>query len=162
MRKHMKKKILITIFFFVLINHGFSDTNLLSINLDWQLGIRFGFEHHFNHRLGIKEDIGIAIPGILTADTFIIINIYSLNPYWQFNICPGISNILTPIGANAFMIAPGVSIMIRHRLSRKLNFDFRFGEGFPLFFEKGKAIIRHIGLPFGLWPDISLGISFNM
>ena len=158
----MRKILFILLFILGLsINPTFSSADFFSINLNWQLGIRFGFEHHFSSQVGFKADAGLAVPGIITADGFILFYTHCLNEKWQISICPGISNILIPIGANAGMISPGVSIMIRHRLSKKMNLEFRFGEGFPLFFESRKKVIRDINMPFGLWPDLSIGISWK-
>jgi len=67
-----------------------------------------------------------------------------------------------PVGEPAFMLSPGVSILIRRKVSKRSNIELRIGEGFPLFFEKGKKVIRDINLPLGLWPDFNIGISFKI
>ena len=158
----MKKLILLILFLFLVVNAGFGEDNLFSINLNWQLGIRFGYEYNFNSRVGLKTDAGIGIPGIIMVDMFITTRIFNPNPPWQFILCGGIPNILMPVGEPAFMLSPGVSILIRRKVSKRSNIELRIGEGFPLFFEKGKKVIRDINLPLGLWPDFNIGISFKI
>jgi len=160
--KTMKKLIFLIILLLLLTHAGFGEDNLFSINLNWQLGIRCGYEYNFNNILGLKADAGVGIPGIIMADVFFTTRIFTNNPHWQFIICSGIPNILMPIGTLAFMVSPGLSVLIRRKISERLNIDLRIGEGFPLFFEKGKKIIRDVDLPLGLWPDLNVGVSFKV
>jgi len=158
----MKKIIFLALFLFLIINTGFGEDNLFCINLNWQLGIRFGYEYNFNNHIGIKTGIGVGIPGIIMAEAFLTVKTFCDNPLWQFTICSGIPNIMMPIGTWALMISPGVSVLIRRKISENLNINLRIGEGFPLFFEKGKDVIRDVNLPLGLWPDLNIGVSFKL
>lgn len=138
-----------------------SSNNLICLSLDWQLSLRYGMEHKFNDRIGGRFDIGVAIFGLVVADALMVFYLLPDSNKWQVNICAGIPNTAVPFTFNAAMVSLGTSLLVRRRLTDRLNIDFRLGEGFPLFFEKDKDIIRDIHFPLNLWPDIMVGLSFT-
>lgn len=141
---------------------SYSSENLLCLSLDWQASIRCGVEYKINRPLGIKWDAGIAIPGILVADAFLVVYLLPEKYRWQLNICAGIPNVGTPLTFSGAMVSFGGSILTRYKISEKVSIDLRVGEGFPLFFEKDKNIIRHINFPFNLWPDLTFSVNFAL
>jgi len=157
------KKLIFSLFLLFLVTaKSFSSENLICVGLDWQLGIRGGIEHKFNHRVGIKSDIGISIFGILVADAFLTVYLLPEKYRWELDICAGIPNAGVPVTFEGGMVSFGVSLLARCRLNEKVNLDFRIGEGYPLFFEKDKDVIRDISFPLNLWPDFVLGVSFGI
>lgn len=158
----MKKVVLILLLMVATTKAGFSAENLFCLDLGWQLDIRCGIEHKFNSHLGMKSDIGLAFPGILVADAFLVVYLLPDSYRWHVNICTGVPNASVPLGANAVMVSLGGSLLVRYRITERRSMNLRLGEGFPLFFEKDKDIIRNINLPLGLWPDITLGLAFKL
>ena len=137
-----------------------SSNNLICLSLDWQLSLRYGMEHKFNDRIGGRFDIGMSPFGIITADVLMFVYLLPDSNRWQVNSCAGIPNAGVTVLFNGAMVSAGASVLVRRRLTDRLNFDFRFGEGFPFFFEKDKDIIRDIDFPLGLWPDFMVGLSW--
>ncbi len=158
----MKKRILTLLLLLTVAGKSFSSDNLICVSLDWQLSVRGGIEHKFNHRLGIKSDIGISFLGILNADALLVVYLLPEKFRWELNICAGIPNIAAPITFEGAMISLGGSLLTRFKINEKVGVDLRVGEGFPLFFEKDKDVIRDINFPLGLWPDFVLGVSFRI
>ncbi len=157
----MKKRLFLLFLLFALTAKSFSSDNLFCLGLDWQLSIRGGIEHKFNHRLGMKYDIGISIIGLLVADALVTVYLLPEDSRWELNICAGIPNFSTPITFEGAMLSFGGSLLTRFKINEKVSIDLRIGEGYPLFFEKDKDIIRDIHFPLNLWPDFVLGVSFS-
>ena len=157
----MRRRILILLLLVSFTEKSFSTDNLLCLSLDWQVSIRCGIEHKFNRPLGIKGDAGLSLFGTLVADAFLVVYLLPEKYRWQVNICAGMPNASIPLTFNAAMVSFGGSILTRCKITDKVSIDLRVGEGFPLFFEKDKDIIRDINFPFDLWPDFTLGVSFR-
>lgn len=157
----MRKRILLLLLLASVTQESFSSDNLLCLSLDWQVSIRCGMEHKFNRPLGIKWDAGVSLLGTLVADAFLVVYLLPEKYRWQVNICAGMPNAATLFTFNAAMVSFGGSILTRCKITEKVSIDLRVGEGFPLFFEKDKDIIRDINFPFDLWPDFTLGVSFR-
>jgi len=158
----MKKIIFILLLLFTVTEKSFSSDNMICLSMDWQLSIRAGIEHKFNHRLGIKSDIGISFFGLLGADALLVIYLLPEKYRWELNICAGIPSFSAPVTFEGAMISFGGSLLTRCKINEKVSIDLRIGEGFPLFFEKDKDIIRDIHFPLDLWPDFVLGVSFKI
>lgn len=154
------KKVLF-IFLLLVIEVSPSSNNLICLSLDMQLSLRYGMEHRFNDRIGGRFDIGMSPFGIITADVLMFVYLLPESNKWQVNICAGIPGSGIPFTFNEAMVSVGASVLVRRRLTDRLNFEFRLGEGFPFFFAKDKDIIRDIGFPLGLWPDIMIGLSWT-
>ncbi len=158
----MKKRIFILFLLFTVAAKSFSSDNLICVSLDLHFSIRGGIEHKFNHRLGIKSDIGISFFGLLNADALLVVYLLPEKYRWELNICAGILNIATTIPFEGAMISLGGSLLTRFKINEKVSLDLRIGGGFPLFFEKNEDIIRDSNFPLGLWPDFVLGVSFRI
>ncbi len=153
----MKKTIVILLLLLAVPEKGFSSDNSICVNLTWQLSVRGGIEHKFNHRLGIKSDIGISFFGLLTADALLAVYLLPEKYRWELNICTGIPNFAVHFTFEAAMMSLGGSLLTRFKINEKVSLDLRVGGGIPLFFEKGEDVS-----PFGFWPDFVLGVSFRI
>jgi len=146
----------------IVTEQSYASDNMVCVSLDLQLCIRGGIEHRFNHRLGIKSDIGISPFGIATADGLLVVYLLPEKYRWELNICAGILTLSAPVNFKGAMLSFGGSLLTRFKISEKVGIDLRIGEGYPLFFEKDKDIIRDARFPLNLWPDLVLGVSFRI
>lgn len=154
----MKKLLLITVIF---INFSLPvmSEELNSLSSTWYLGIRWGKEIRQEQNHGYRWDIGGSLFGTIEADAFYVFYLSPKDSEWQMNLLAGVPNAGIPLSLNAAMISFGSSIQFRKQLDKNTSFDFRIGAGFPLFFEKGKDVIRDINFPLNLWPDINVGYN---
>ncbi len=140
---------------------AFSQDLLVSIGVDWGLSIRGGLEYRFHPNLGLKADLGASIMGVIVVDMLGVFYILPEDSSWRLNILAGIPNAVVPFSLNAAMVSFGASIVAGRRLTGTFSLDIRFGAGFPLFFERGKKMIRDIKFPFDLWPDAMIVLNFR-
>jgi hypothetical protein len=139
----------------------FASHVFLSVSIDWQLGVRCGIEYRFHPSLGVRFDSGVALYGLVLADAFFLLYLLPEDSPFECNILAGIPNAGVPFTFNASMVSFGLSLMVRYWWNEVFGIDLRVGAGFPLFFEKGKEIIRDVMFPLELWPDLVLGITFR-
>ena len=158
----LRKGVFILLLMIALTKVSYSAENLICLGVNWQLGLMCGIEHKFNSRIGVKSDIGLAVPGIIFTDALLVIYLLPEGHRCQLNICSGVLTAAVPLGARAAMLSLGATLLGRYHITERRSIDLRLGEGFPLFFEKDKDIIRDIHFPFGLWPDIAIGMSFKI
>lgn len=154
----MKKLLLITLLFVNISLPAISD-ELNCLSSTWYLGLRWGKEVRQEQKHGFRWDIGGSLFGTIEADAFYIYYLSPKDSEWQINLLAGIPNAGIPLSFNAAMISFGGAIQFRKQLDQNSSFDIRLGAGFPLFFEEGKDVIRDIGFPLNLWPDISIGYN---
>jgi hypothetical protein len=141
---------------------SFASENLFCINLNWQLAVLAGIEHKFNDHIGLRGDFGMAIFGLVVADALFMVYLLPDHYRWQVGLSAGVPNAGMALTFDAGMVALGGTVLTRFKATDKLNIDFRLGTGFPLFFEKDTEMIRDINFPLDLWPDIMLGVSFEI
>ena len=128
---------------FTVTEKAFSSDNMVCVSLDWQLCIRGGIEHKFNHRVGIKSDIGISIFGLLGADLLGVVYLLPEKYRWELDICAGIPVASTLVTFDGGMMSFGGSILTRFKINEKVSMDLRIGEGFPLFFPSVEHAYGH-------------------
>jgi len=157
------KKIIIAFLLTVLftVKAGASEY-LFCTGVNLQLGAFAGMEHRYNDHIGFRGDIGLAVFGLVLFDALLLFYFLPDNYRWQFGLAAGIPNAGMPLSLNAGMVSTGGSVFTRFKANKKLNIDFRIGAGFPFFFEKDRDIIRDINFPLNLWPDLFLGVSFDL
>jgi hypothetical protein len=140
----------------------YASENLFCVNINIQLGVLAGIEHKFNDHIGLRGDFGLAIPGLVIVDALFMVYFLPDTYRWQVGLGVGVPNAGMPFSFDAGMVSLGGTVLTRFKASDKLNIDFRLGAGFPLFFEKDNDVIRDTGFPLGLWPDLMLGVSFEL
>ena len=133
----------------------------LSVRADWMLTLRAGLEYRFNRYLGIQGSIGTNTL-VVAADLAAVVYAFPGTSAWQLNLLVGIPNAAVPVSLDGGFVSFGGSLQASYRLPNALGIDFRIGEGFPLFFEGDSDTIRDVDFPFGLWPDLGLGVSFPL
>lgn len=158
----MKSRIIIITLTVLIAGNACASENLISISLNWQLAVLAGIEHKFNDHIGLRGDIGVAIFGVVVADALFMVYFLPNHCRWQVGLGAGVPNAGMVLSFDAGMVSLGGAVLTRFKASDRLNIDFRLGTGFPLFFEKDQEMIRDIHFPLNLWPDIMLGVSFEM
>lgn len=158
----MKKIIFILLLLISITGKSFASDNTICISLDWQLSVRGGIEHQFNHRLGIKSDIGISFLGLLCADALLVVYLLPEKCRWELNACAGIPSAITLITFESGLLSFGGGLLTRFKINDKVGLDFTVSEGFPLFFEKDKDIVSDNNFPLNLWPNFVLGVSIKI
>lgn len=153
------KRIALVLLLLMVVACAFGGDLRITIRADWMFTLRAGVEYRFGRYLGIQADIGT---NVLTVAADLCAVVYVMEPEspWQFNLLLGIPHAGMPLTLDGGMVTLGGSIAAGYRFENDFGLDFRLGEGFPFFFEEGKDVIRDVGFPFGLWPDIALGVSF--
>lgn len=160
----LKKVVFVFIILFCLTQAVFCSDFFISIKLTWELYIRAGIEYRISRYFGMKVNAGFTFYGLIGADAGVVFYFLPIESPWQLNILAGIPNIsFVPVPSNpACMISFGASLLTGYSFTEKLMVYGRIGGGFPLFFEEDKEMIRDIGFPLGLWPDIAVGINIRL
>lgn len=73
----------------------------------------------------------------------------------------GILNFNVPFSFDAAMLSFGAACEVTREITNTMSIGLRAGEGFPLFFEKDKELIRDIQFPMNLWPELAVEINFH-
>lgn len=136
---------------------------LLSASCDLFLGVRIGLESRFHPRMGVRADLGAAFYGLFLADAFYLFYLLPENHRFRLNVLFGIPTASAPMTFEAVMVAFGVSLAAGYRFTDTFSVDLRLGAGFPLFFERGKDVVRPVRIPLFvpyLWPDLVLSANF--
>ncbi len=134
----------------------------LAVGVDWMAGIRAGAEYLPGGRIGIRLDLGITLLGLLTADMLAAYHLLPPGSRVELNLLVGIPNLLVPLTWSAAMVSVGAGLELRWFLWRTAGIALRIGEGYPLFFEAGKPVIRPLRFPLGLWPDAVLSVVWHL
>ena len=134
----------------------------LSTGIDWMAGVRGGFEWLFLPRSGIQAHAGVSIGGAATGDLLIVHRLFAGPRGFSLRLLAGIPNALFPFGASELMVSLGAAVESRWRLARGIGLSVRAGEGYPFFFAQGQYASKAVRYPFGLWPDLFLGLWFEM
>ena len=147
-----RKKLLLIGLFFLLVNaFSFSSEFLITVSVDWSLGIRGGVEYRFNRYSGIKGDIGISMLMVPAADLFYVVYLMPEDNKLRLNLLFGVPDILTQFHLNPFkpylLTSLGGSFLIGYRFNECISTDIRLGGGFPLFFEENEPIVRPFPIP---------------
>jgi hypothetical protein len=144
---------------------GVAMDRLLSVSCDLFLAIRLGVESRFHPQMGVRADMGWAFYGLLLADVFYVVYLMPEESRFRVNLLFGIPTISTPITLEAAMVSFGASLAAGYRFTDTFGMDLRLGAGFPLFFERGKEVIRPVRIPLFipyLWPDLTLSANFRL
>jgi len=156
------KAFLLLLLFLVLISTAvFPDELYLSATLDWEFALQAGFEYRGPGFTGVKADLGVSLLGLLVWDVFTVIYLLPRDNPFRLDLLAGIPTAAIPLSFNAAMVSFGGSVVVGYNLSDSLCLDLRVGEGFPLFFEKDKEMIRDIHFPLDLWPDAAISLNFK-
>ena len=169
------KWLLTGLFLLFLTTVSYSSELLITVNIDWSLGIRGGIEYRFNRYSGIRSDIGISMLQVPAASLFYVVYLKPENEKLRLNLLFGIPNFLVPFDVNPFrpypMISFGGSFLVGYNFTDFISADFRLGGGLPLFFgDESKPILRPLNIqisdtemfPLYFWPDIAASINFRL
>ena len=132
-----------------------------SVEVDWQMSLQGGVSYCFNEYLGVKGGLGISLMGLLAAESYLVVDPHLVPKPWRATLLVGIPNFLVPSSFNAAMLSLGGALEVERDISPSLTIALRVGAGFPLFFEEGKALVRDVRFPFGLWPEVVLSLGFH-
>ena len=172
-----KKLLLISLFFLFITTLSYSSELLITVSIDWTLGIRGGIEYRFNRYSGIRGDIGISMVQIPSASLSYVLYLLPEDKKMRLNLLFGIPNFILPFEVNPFrpypMISFGGSFLIGYKFTDSISTDFRIGGGFPLFLgEKDKPIVRPFlrlpipgskeVFPLYLFPDLAASVNFRL
>jgi hypothetical protein len=152
----MKRKIACLVLLLVLCISSAGADCLLSVSCDPFLGVRLGVESRFRPNMGLRVDAGAAFYGVLLADAFYLFYLLPEDHRFRLNLLIGIPTASTPITFEGAMVSLGISLAAGYRFTDIFSMDLRLGAGFPIFFERGKEVIRSVYL----WPDIVLSANF--
>ena len=104
-------------------------------------------------------DFGV---GLVLADALFVVYFLPEEYRWQVGLGAGVPNAGAAFTFDAGMLSLGGDILARFKAGEKVNVDMRIGAGKPLFFEKDNDMIRDIPFPLDLWPNIMVGVSFDL
>ena len=172
-----KKLLLIGLFLVFVYTFSFSSELLITVSIDWSLGIRGGVEYRFNRYSGIRGDIGISMLQVPSASLFYVVYLMPENEKLRLNFLFGVPNIMTPFELNPFkpylMTSFGGSFLIGYNFTDFISADLRLGGGLPLFFgDKDKPILRPFlrlpipgseeVFPLYFFPDLAASVNFRL
>jgi hypothetical protein len=159
----MKRMLACLVLLLAICTSSLAADRLLSVSCDVFLGVRLGLECRFHPHMGVRADLGAAFFGLFLADALYIVYLLPEDCRFRLNLLFGIPTASAPFTFEAGMVAFGASLAAGYRFTPNFSMDFRLGAGFPLFFERGKEVIRPVRLGFFipyLWPDIILSANF--
>ena len=172
-----KKWLLAGLFLLFVNTFSFSSGLLVTVSLDWSLGIRGGVEYRFNRYSGIRGDIGVSMLQVPAASLFYVVYLMPENEKLRLNLLFGIPNFLVPFEVDPFrpypMVSFGGSFLIGYNFTDFISADLRLGGGLPLFFgEKDKPIVRPFlslpipgseeDFPLYFFPDLAASVNFKL
>lgn len=132
-----------------------------TVRADWMFTLRAGLEYRFNRYLGVQGSIGTNTQ-LLVGNAAVAIYALPTENDWQVKLLLGVPTAGVPLTFDAGMLTVGGSLAASYRLENDVAIEFQIGESFPFFFEEGTDVIRDVGFPFNLWPDLALGVSFPL
>ena len=140
----------------------------LNVTLTWDLGLRIGLDYRPWDHVGFSADVGSSLLGLegsfaLTWDAFVVLHAFGPEEPWQLSACLGVvdghSVFVTPMASE---ISFGASVQGSYRVTESLAAFLRLGEGVPFYVQEGEFARDDVSFPFGLWPDISLGMKLSL
>ncbi len=157
----MKKTIMIILFLAGILYPLTAGETSYSLAIDWQLSVQGGIEHRFNDSIGIEGSLGASLTGLIAAECYLLYDASLLPDPWFDMFLIGIPNFFLVPTFEGAMLSLGGAAEAGRMLGDTLALSLRAGAGFPIFFEGGGVTVRDTNFPLGIWPEVSILLSFR-
>jgi hypothetical protein len=140
----------------------------VAVTATWDLGLRVGVDWRPWEHVGFAADVGstlFSLEGafILSGDAYVVIHGLPPEDRLEASLRLGVPDWRVVFAGPAqAMVALGVSAQIGYAIVGPWNVFARAGAGVPWFVSSDGIALDRTSFPLGLWPDLSLGVTYRV